>query len=101
MACDPEAVKVLCWNVQGRVGATLRRQLDSVLDRTPDVVALQELTEASFPTWRERLRVADYFVASTIDMIAAPYPVPPYPTPPFPPPRRGRFTRRSGGATST
>lgn len=83
------SVTIFCWNVQGRVGGTLRRQVDAVVQRKPAIVALQELTTASLPEWERGLGEAGYSVISTVDLVARPYPAPPYPTPPFPPPRKG------------
>jgi exonuclease III len=42
----------LSWNVARRVGA-LAEQAEAVAARTPDVVALQEVTATSLPTWRD------------------------------------------------
>lgn len=84
-----EAMRVFCWNVQGRVEPTLGRQLRRVLERRPDVIALQELTVKSYPGWRDQLEDADYSVLSTERLIGEPYPEPPYEEPPFPPPRGG------------
>lgn len=61
-----------------------------VLKLKPHVIALQELTTASFPGWDRGLTQEGYSVVSAIDLLARPYPPPPYPSPPFPPPRGGR-----------
>jgi exonuclease III len=40
-------MKILTWNVNGRVDEACSRQLDCVLTVEPDVLALQEVTLAS------------------------------------------------------
>src|SRR4051812_35611304 len=87
-------MKILSWNVNGRVGDAAQRQLRAVLRRKPDVIALQEVTArpfrrypGSYPIWLEGLTKAGYSVTSTIDLVALPYPEPPYDSPPLPPPR--------------
>jgi exonuclease III len=45
-------MKLLSWNVNGRVG-TVARQASEILGRHPDVVALQEVTAASRPFLRQ------------------------------------------------
>jgi exonuclease III len=84
-------VRVLSWNVNGRVGAALANQLDAVLSQEPDVVALQEVTVGSYTGWSSGLMQADFSLVSTIDLVTAPYPPPPYPMPPFP-----RAVKREG-----
>jgi exonuclease III len=89
-------MKVFSWNVQGRVGATLDRQLSALVDHDhkPDIVALQEITKTSFPEWEKGLRKAGYSVVSTLDRMGDSYPEPPYPKEVFPPPRRGGIHRQ-------
>ena len=48
-------MKLISWNVNGRVADAGRKQIEAVLGREPDVVALQELTVASYPQWCEAL----------------------------------------------
>ena len=67
-------MKVLSWNVNGRVKNAQRRQIDAVLGHLPDVTALQEVTNASHPVWSESLTAGGYSVLSTIDLLAVPYP---------------------------
>lgn len=81
-------MKLFSWNVQGRVGDSLQRQIGCVRSRDPDVIALQEVTGMSLPVWQDELLSAGYSVLSSIDLLTAPYPAPPYETPPFPKPRR-------------
>ncbi|MGH2763627.1 MAG: endonuclease/exonuclease/phosphatase family protein [Thermoleophilaceae bacterium] len=66
--------RLLTWNVNGRTEAAAERQIERVLDRGPAVIALQELRRASYALWVERLTAADYSLASTIDLVALPYP---------------------------
>ena len=62
-------MKILSWNVNGRVGSVGQRQLHSVLGAEPDVLALQEVTVASYPAWCGGLLAAGYSVLSTIDLL--------------------------------
>src|SRR6185503_1241655 len=48
------SVRVMSWNVAGRA-VQLRGQLKAVLEREADVIALQEIREATYPAWREGL----------------------------------------------
>jgi endonuclease/exonuclease/phosphatase family metal-dependent hydrolase len=77
-------MRVLSWNANGRVKAAARRQIQAVLRREPDVIALQEVTRGSYGEWCRGLTEAGYSVISTVDLVALPYPEPPYPSPPFP-----------------
>lgn len=84
-------MRLLCWNVNGRVGEAARRQVQAVLSRSPDVIALQELTgnprrrgSGNYPSWVEELTAAGYSIVSAVDLLAVPYPEPDYDTPPLP-----------------
>lgn len=70
-------MRVLSWNVAGRK-TQLAQQLRRVLDEGPDVVALQEVSTATYPLWRQGLVEAGYSVLATLDLVAVPYPSPPY-----------------------
>src|SRR3954452_17532698 len=48
-------MRLISWNVNGRYGAALAAQIEAVLDRHPNVVALQEVRKESLGTWRDRL----------------------------------------------
>ena len=48
---DHDDMRVISWNVNGRVGKACAAQADAVLGRRPDVVALQELTMVSYLQW--------------------------------------------------
>jgi endonuclease/exonuclease/phosphatase family metal-dependent hydrolase len=63
------------WNVAGRQ-RRLGTQVARVLSRTPDVVALQEITAATYQPWCERLASEGYTVLSSIDLLGIPYPPP-------------------------
>jgi endonuclease/exonuclease/phosphatase family metal-dependent hydrolase len=98
-------MKLISWNVAGRVQRTLRYQLQALLGLGPDVVALQELTLATMPDWEHGLRAAGYVVESTIELVREPYPEPPYESPPLPPPRGGgihdHFQRKNFNLTAS
>jgi exonuclease III len=44
-------MRLISWNVNGRVDDALRRQTAAVLERDPEVIALQELTLESHAQW--------------------------------------------------
>lgn len=67
-------MRVVTWNVNGRVRDAAARQLAAILERPPNVLALQEVTLSSYPTWCEGLMRAGFSVASTVDLIRLPYP---------------------------
>jgi len=47
-------VRLITWNVNRRVGV-LAAQAAALAERSPDVVALQEVTARSWPLWRAAL----------------------------------------------
>lgn len=67
-------MRVLSWKVCGQLAALARRQIDAVLERAPDVLALQEVSTGNYSDWCESLLGAGYSVASAIDLTGAPYP---------------------------
>ena len=79
-------MRLLSWNVNGRVETAARRQLDAVLAREADVIALQEVKVSSYADWCRGRLAAGYSVISAVDLVALPYPPPPYPPPPYPAP---------------
>jgi len=85
---------LLSWNVNGRVDDAAQRQIERVLERRPDVVALQEVTTRSYPAWRDGLSAAGYAIVSTVDLLELPYPPPPYSSPPLPPPPPPKHIQR-------
>jgi exonuclease III len=50
-------VKLLSWNVAGRVGV-LAGQTDAVARQEPDIVALQEVRPSTAPAWRDAMEAA-------------------------------------------
>src|SRR4051812_13998827 len=67
-------MKILSWNVNGRVQGACQRQLERVLSRAPDVLALQEVTNSSYSSWCDGLQRTGYSVVSAIDLARLPYP---------------------------
>jgi exonuclease III len=67
-------MRIISWNVNGRVKEACQRQLDCVLAEAPDVLALQEVTVTSYGVWWRGLLAAGYSVASTVDLVRLPYP---------------------------
>ncbi|WP_217912763.1 endonuclease/exonuclease/phosphatase family protein [Miltoncostaea marina] len=61
---DGGRLRVLSWNVAGRV-AVLERQIARVVGERPDVVLLQETTRRTTPAWREALEAAGLGVRAT------------------------------------
>jgi endonuclease/exonuclease/phosphatase family metal-dependent hydrolase len=70
----PRLMRLLSWNVNGRVGASCRRQAAAVMSRQPDIIALQEVTLTSHEQWRHELLASAYSVLSTVDLVQLPYP---------------------------
>jgi endonuclease/exonuclease/phosphatase family metal-dependent hydrolase len=73
---DRRTMRVLSWNVNGRVKEALRSQLQKLLGRSPDIVALQEVTRESYGAWCEGLTAQGYSVVSSVELLALPYPDP-------------------------
>lgn len=72
-------MKVVSWNVAGRVGSA-PKQLERVLGRSPDVIALQEVRPGkALQIWSVGLESAGYSFVSSAALIARAYPAPPYP----------------------
>jgi exonuclease III len=59
--------RLISWNVAYRWGC-LDQQLAMVLERGPDVLALQEVTAATLPRWRVGLEANGYHVVSSFDL---------------------------------
>lgn len=66
-------MRVLSWNVNGRVKKALRSQLQKLRERSPDIVALQEVTRESYGPWCEGLTAKGYSVVSSFELLAVPY----------------------------
>ncbi len=89
-------MRLLSWNVNGRVGDALGRQRNALLRREVDVVALQEVTLGSYPEWSAGLMEAGYSVVSSVDLAVLPYPPAPFPqewfhSPPSKAPAKRRY----------
>ena len=68
-------MRLLSWNVNGRRGTALERQVAAVTSRRPDLVALQEVRIESLDAWRTGLGAAGlvHLVDSATDLsVAAP-----------------------------
>lgn len=59
------ALRLLSWNVNGRVEDAAKRQIFAAISMTPDVVALQEITRRSADFWRAGLLEAGYSVLTS------------------------------------
>jgi exonuclease III len=65
-------VRIISWNVQRRVGDGLRRQVEALEARRPDLVALQEVTTTSGPLLREAMQQAGWaHVELSLDRVPA------------------------------
>jgi exonuclease III len=51
-------MRLISWNVNGRYGSALDRQIAALLDRAPDLVALQEVRAESLHAWLSGLERA-------------------------------------------
>ena len=60
-------MKLLSCNVRGRIQPTLGRQLNAVLARKPDVLALQEVTSGTYAHWCRGLWDAGYSVVASMN----------------------------------
>lgn len=67
-------MKILSWKVSGQLGALARPQIDAVIDREPDVLALQEVSLGNYDDWCESLMAAGYSIVSAVDLVGVPYP---------------------------
>jgi exonuclease III len=65
----------MSWKVCGQLAALAQRQIEAVLERGPDVVALQEVSAGNYADWCEGLMGAGYSIVSAIDLTALPYPL--------------------------
>jgi exonuclease III len=64
-------VRLISWNVNGRYGPVLPRQLAAIRERGADVVALQEIRAKSLRAWREGLKHAGLVhVLDSSDLLA-------------------------------
>lgn len=64
-------MKVISWNVNGRVGHAYDRQLGELLGLRPDILCLQEVTRSSEPRWQKGvLGLGMAHVASSVEGLA-------------------------------
>ena len=95
-------MKILTWNVNGRIEDAAKRQIRAVLRRDPDIICLQEVTgkpggrrPGSYPSWTAALLARGYSVVSSVDLVALPNPEPPHESPPHRPPTRKKHGHSS------
>jgi exonuclease III len=66
-------VRLISWNVNGRYGSALPRQVAAVRGRDADVVALQEVRAESVRVWRDGLKDAGLeHVVDSSDLVGVP-----------------------------
>jgi exonuclease III len=66
-------VRLVSWNVNGRYGPVMLRQLAALRERDADIVALQEIRAKSLRVWREGLTQARLeHVLDSSDLVAIP-----------------------------
>jgi exonuclease III len=66
-------VRLVSWNVNGRYGPALPRQLSAVRERGADVMALQEIRAKSLGVWRDGLKHAGLeHMLDSSDLLALP-----------------------------
>jgi exonuclease III len=65
-------VRLVCWNVNKRVRDGLKRQVEALRARAPDVVCLQEITPSTSDPWLAGLaEIGLPHGASTLDLVPA------------------------------
>ena len=67
-------MRILSWKICGQLAGLAQRQIDAVLERAPDVLALQEVSAGNYSEWCAALMGAGYSIASAIDLTGVPYP---------------------------
>jgi exonuclease III len=67
-------MKVLSWKICGQLAALAQRQIEAVLEREPDVLALQEVSAGNYTEWSESLSGAGYSIVSAMELTELPYP---------------------------
>ena len=68
MEFPPKSMKVLSWNVAGRV-AKYPEQLNAVLEQDPEIIGLQEIIQSTQSRWLSDLSEAGYYVSCSFDLI--------------------------------
>ena len=69
-------MRVLSWNVNGRVRRRARSPAGEADRAQPDIAALQEVTRGSYAAWCDGLTSEGYSIVSSVDLLALPYPDP-------------------------
>src|SRR6185295_1781886 len=65
-------MRLICWNVNKRVRDGLRRQVEALREREPDVVGLQEITPTTSDAWLAALaEIGLPHGASSLDLVPA------------------------------
>ena len=72
-------MRVVTWNVQETRPRRVTAQLEAVLERETDLVALQAVSLGGYAAWCAGLRQAGYSLVSSAELVSVPYPPPPYP----------------------
>jgi len=72
-------MKIISWNVNGRVQDAARRQVQAILRRDPDFIALQEVRKSGLAIWQQLLEARGFEMVNTAHLLDKPYPAPPYP----------------------
>jgi exonuclease III len=68
MEFQPKTMKVISWNVAGRV-AKYPKQLNAALKEDPDVIGLQEIIISTQTRWVSDLTKAGYYVKCSFDFV--------------------------------
>jgi endonuclease/exonuclease/phosphatase family metal-dependent hydrolase len=72
-------MRILSWNVQESGGRRVTAQLEVLLEREADLLALQAVSPGGYQAWCGGLLQAGYSLVSSIDLVYVAYPPPPYP----------------------
>jgi endonuclease/exonuclease/phosphatase family metal-dependent hydrolase len=73
-------MRILTWNVQESGSRRVPAQLEVLLTREADLLALQAVSLGGYETWCAGLGRAGYSVVSSAELARLAYPPPPYPT---------------------
>lgn len=72
-------MRIVTWNVQESGRGRVPAQLEALLERGADLLALQAVSLGGYEAWRVGLGQAGYSVLSSVELLPVPYPPPPYP----------------------
>jgi endonuclease/exonuclease/phosphatase family metal-dependent hydrolase len=72
-------MRIVTWNVQESAGPRVNDQLEALLEREADLLALQAVSPRGYEPWCAGLGQAGYSIVSSVELQRLEYPPPPYP----------------------